>query len=132
MLKDLTLPKAIPDEKSMQQRLLEMYQAAGPMAFTTMFSLLFSPKDEVKFNASKEILNKILPEAPKDTFAFLMTKSEEELIGLISGSGVFDQIKQLLAATNPGYSQDSIVEAAQVRVAEVSQSGDGAARVEGQ
>ena len=121
MLKDLSKPKPIPEELSMQQRLVSMYEAAGPMAFTTMFSLLFSPQDVVKFNAAREILNKIMPPVPQESFTFLMKKSEEELLAIIAGSGVFDQLREFL----PKGPSREIIDAAQIRIGETGEADDG-------
>lgn len=85
-----------------------MYEKSAPTAFTVMFSLLMSPKDEIKFNAAKEILNKVLPEKMNDNFAFLMKKSEEELVALISGSGAFEQLRGLISATSQGQVESDV------------------------
>lgn len=116
MLKDLTLPKPIPPEMTIQERLIAMYEKAAPTAFTVLFSLLMSPKQEIQFNAAKEILSKVVPEKRDDNFAFLVKKSEEELIALIAGSGAFEQLKGLISATNQGH----VSQPAESRVGEPS------------
>lgn len=93
-----------------------MYEATAPTAFTVMYTLLASPKDEIKFNAAREILNKVLPEKMNDNFAFLFKKSEEELVALIAGSGAFEQLKGLISAERQG----SFSEANEARVSEPS------------
>jgi len=108
MLKALDRPRPIPPEKTIQERLIQMYEAASPTAFTVLFTLLMSPKDEIKFNAAKEILSKVVPEKRDDNFAFLMKKSEEELIALISGSGAFEQLRGLISAGNQGQIESAI------------------------
>ena len=69
-----------------------MYEQAGPAAFGVLNSLLVSEKDEVRFHAAREILNKLVPDKFNDNYAFLVNKSEEELIALIIGTGVLKRL----------------------------------------